>query len=146
MKNDFPENDDLWNLLGKANHREASPFVARKVLRQIREVAPDSKPAWALPRWLAPAAFAVLVAGFASTLDQAPTRHPAAAMIPMSPRLWIFEGADVGQAGRPRYISEVQKGSVFCMTPELAEYFDAAARLDQVLPSVDFTPAHLAGL
>lgn len=32
------------------------------------------------------------------------------------------------------------------LTPELAEYFDEAAMLDQIAPAIDFTPAHLAGL
>lgn len=31
-----PENDDLWNLLGKAKAPVASPFFARNVLREIR--------------------------------------------------------------------------------------------------------------
>jgi len=104
MKDDFPENDPLWDLLGKASHREPSPFFARNVLREIRQSA---KPAWFPPRWLAPAAFATLAIGFAFTLTGSP-RSP--------------------------------------MTPELAEYFDKAANLDQLAPTVDFTPAHLAGL
>jgi hypothetical protein len=107
MKNDFPENDDLWNLLGKANHREASPFFTRNVLREIRQA---SKPAWFLPRWLAPAAFAAIAVGFAFSLVES---------------------------------SPHQSSS---MTPELAEYFDKAAKLDQLAPTMDFTPAHLAGL
>ncbi len=104
MKDDFPENDPLWDLLGKAIHREPSPFFARNVLREIRQPA---KPSWFLPRWLAPAAFAILAIGFAFSLIESP-RSP--------------------------------------MTPELAEYFDKAANLDQLAPTVDFTPAHLAGL
>jgi hypothetical protein len=107
MKDDFSENDALWNLLGKASHRKASPFFARNVLREIRQSA---KPAWRLPRWLAPAAFAAIAVGFAFTLVESP-RHAASSM-----------------------------------TPELAEYFDKAAMLDQIAPAVDFTPAHLAGL
>jgi len=104
MKDDFSENDALWDLLGKASHRKASPFFARNVLREIRQSA---KPAWRLPRWLAPAAFAAIAVGFAFTLV------------------------------------ESRRSS---MTPELAEYFDKAAMLDQIAPAVDFTPAHLAGL
>lgn len=104
MKDDFTENDALWDLLGKASHRNASPFFARNVLREIRQSA---KPAWRLPRWFAPAAFAAIAIGFAFTLIESP--HST-------------------------------------MTPELAEYFDKAAMLDQIAPVVDFTPAHLAGL
>jgi len=104
MKDDFPENDALWDLLGKASHREPSPFFARNVLREIRQSA---KPAWRLPRWLAPAAFAAIAVGFAFTLVESPRSS---------------------------------------MTPELAEYFDKAAKLDQIAPAVDFTPAHLAEL
>ena len=104
MKDDFSENDALWDLLGKASHRKASSFFARNVLREIRQSA---KPAWRLPRWLAPAAFAAIAVGFAFTLIESPRSS---------------------------------------MTPELAEYFDKAAMLDQIAPAVDFTPAHLAGL
>ena len=107
MKDDFPENDALWNLLGKASHPEASPFFARNVLREIRQSA---KPAWRLPRWLAPAAFAAIAVAFVCTLIESPHHHESS------------------------------------MTPELAEYFDEAAMLDQIAPAVDFTPAHLAGL
>lgn len=107
MKDDFPENEPLWNLLGKASHREPSPFFARNVLREIRDPA---KPAWFLPRWLAPAAFAAVTIGFAFTLVESP-RHARSSM-----------------------------------TPELAEYFDKAAMLDQIAPATDFTPIHLAGL
>ncbi len=107
MKDDFPENDALWSLLGKARHREASPFFARNVLREIRQSA---KPAWFLPRWLAPAAFAAITVAFAFTLVESHHHHGSS------------------------------------MTPELAEYFDEAAMLDQIAPAVDFTPAHLAGL
>ena len=104
MKDDFSENDALWDLLGKASHRKASPFFARNVLREIRQSA---KPAWFFPRWLAPAAFAAIAVGFALTLIESPRSS---------------------------------------MTPELAEYFDKAARIDQLAPAVEFTPAHLAGL
>ena len=104
MKDDFPENDALWDLLGKASHRKASPFFARNVLREIRQSA---IPVWRLPRWLAPAAFAAIAVGFAFTLIESPRSS---------------------------------------MTPELAEYFDKAAMLEQIAPAVDFTPAHLAGL
>jgi hypothetical protein len=107
MKDDFPENNALWNLLGKASHREASPFFARNVLREIRQ---STKPAWFLPRWLAPAAFAVITVAFVFTLVESPRHHESS------------------------------------MSPELAEYFDEAAMLDQIAPGVDFTPAHLAGL
>ena len=107
MKDDFPENDPLWDLLGKASRREPSPFFARNVLREIRQSA---KPAWFLPRWLAPAAFAAIAVGFAFTLVESSHPHSSS------------------------------------MTPELAEYFDKAAKLDQLAPAVDFTPAHLAGL
>ena len=110
MKDDFPENDALWELLGKSRAHEASPFFARNVLREIRQGAPVSKSVWVLPRWLAPAAFAALAIGFAFTLEESSRPHGSS------------------------------------MTPELAEYFDKAAKLDQLAPAVDFTPAHLAGL
>jgi hypothetical protein len=107
MKDDFPENDAFWCLLGQASHRKASPFFARNVLREIRQSA---KPTWFFPRWLAPAAFAAIAVGFALTLVESPRHTP------------------------------------YSMSPELAEYFEKAANLDQIAPAVDFTPAHLAGL
>ena len=69
MKDDSPENDGLWNLLGKASRPDVSPFFARNVLRAIRQSASTPSP-WFVPRWLAPAAFAALVLGFIFALDQ----------------------------------------------------------------------------
>ena len=111
MKEDFPENDALWKLLGKVSHSEVSPFFARNVLREIRLTATPATCSWLLPRWLAPAAFAAILVGFAFTLDHVSSNHKGASL-----------------------------------SPELAEYFDAAAMFDQLSPDLDFTPAHLAGL
>ena len=81
MKDDFPEKDVLWNLLGKASHREPSPFFARNVLREIRQSAAPSKNIWIFPRWLAPAAFAVIAVAFAFTLVKS-YRQPVSSMTP----------------------------------------------------------------
>lgn len=95
MKQEFPENDALWNLLGKANRHEASPFFARNVLREIRQTAPVRTP-WALPRWLAPAAFVAIVAGFVITLGQSTSRDTGT---PISAELafYIDEAAQLEQ-------------------------------------------------
>ena len=111
MKDDSPENDALWKLLGKASHREVSPFFARNVLREIRQTETPAKCGWHLPRWLAPAAFAAILIGFGFAVDHVSSNHKGATL-----------------------------------SPELAEYFDAAAMFDQLSPDLDFTPAHLAGL
>ena len=76
MKEDFPENDALWSLLGKASRPGVTPFFARNVLRTIRQSEP-SKPTWFLPRWLAPIAFAAIIAGFAFSLENTPLPHAA---------------------------------------------------------------------
>lgn len=76
MKEKFPENDELWDLLGHATQPEISPFFARNVLREIRQSGPAAKP-WFLPRWLAPTAFAALIVGFVIALGQSTSPHMA---------------------------------------------------------------------
>ena len=95
MKQEFPENDALWNMLGKANCHKASPFFARNVLREIRQTA-HVKTRWVLPRWLAPAAFAAIVAGFVVTLGHSisyDTTPPISAEL----ALYIDEAAELEQ-------------------------------------------------
>lgn len=50
------EKDDLWELLGKAPQRSASPFFANKVMHAIKREEP--KPAtfwmWLRQRWIVP--------------------------------------------------------------------------------------------
>ncbi len=52
------EQDKLWDLLGKAPKREASPFFANKVMRAIRnpEVERLSIWAWLRQKWIIPMA------------------------------------------------------------------------------------------
>src|SRR6478609_5800823 len=52
------EQDQLWELLGKAPERKASPFFASKVMRAIREpeVERFSVWAWLRQRWIIPMA------------------------------------------------------------------------------------------
>ncbi|MDQ6621968.1 MAG: hypothetical protein M3Y86_00585 [Verrucomicrobiota bacterium] len=69
-----PEDDQqLWELLGKAKAPELSPFFARNVVRQIRQDA-ASRPSflrWLRPRVLAPAAvFATAVMFAGITLER----------------------------------------------------------------------------
>ena len=95
MKNEFPENDGLWNLLGKASQHQASPFFSRNVLRSIRQSA-HARSLWFLPRWLAPATFAALILGFVFTLDQSPSRQ-AASDLPSDLASYIDEAAGLFQ-------------------------------------------------
>ncbi len=63
---DFSEKDPLWNLLGRARKVEASPYLARKVLRAIRE-EPSRPVLGAFWRWFLPAsACAALVLGWSA--------------------------------------------------------------------------------
>lgn len=76
MKEDW-EQDDLWELLGKARPVSVSPFFSRNVLREIRR---DSGRSW-IPqpvlRWLGAGAFAMLTAGFLGSLvTEAPLSLP----------------------------------------------------------------------
>jgi hypothetical protein len=78
MDDDFRENDPLWDLLGKARQpARPSPFFSRNVLRRVREERPAPAPRW-MPRWLAPAALALLVGGFAASLAWMPGDHQSA--------------------------------------------------------------------
>lgn len=95
MKNEFPENDGLWNLLGQASQHQASPFFSRNVLRSIRQSAHAPSP-WFIPRWLTPAAFAVLVLGFVFALNQSPSRQ-AASYLPSDLATYIDEAAGLYQ-------------------------------------------------
>jgi hypothetical protein len=66
------EQDKLWELLGKAPKREASPFFANKVMRAIREpeVERFSIWAWLRQKWIIPvAAGACAVIAAVSTLN-----------------------------------------------------------------------------
>ena len=95
MKDDTPENDDLWNLLGQASQHQASPFFSRNVLRSIRQSAHAPSP-WFIPRWLAPAAFAALVLGFIFTLDQSASNQ-GKSYLPSDLASYIDEAAGLYQ-------------------------------------------------
>ena len=47
------EHDDLWELLGKARQPAPSPFFSRNVLREVRGLQQERRPAWLsfLLRW-----------------------------------------------------------------------------------------------
>jgi hypothetical protein len=78
MKNDLPENDELWKLLGRAHTASPSPFFARNVMRSIRHLTPASAiPSFVL-RWISASAFAILLLGFClSLLNPQKTQVPA---------------------------------------------------------------------
>lgn len=61
-----PENDELWELLGKARRPEVSPFFARNVVRAARQTGARPSAGWLdlLRRWqVAGLAVALLVTG-----------------------------------------------------------------------------------
>ena len=104
MKNDLPEKDELWNLLGRTHTASPSPFFARNVLRSIRHLTPAVIPPFIL-RWINVSAFAILLLGFSLSLLQ-----------PQKPQI----------------------------PPELVEYFDIAAGLDQLALVEDLTISNFA--
>lgn len=57
-----PENDALWDLLGRVKPVQASPYFARKVLRTVRAENAPASPLAHLLRWLMPATAAATVA------------------------------------------------------------------------------------
>jgi hypothetical protein len=77
MKNDLPENDELWNLLGHARTASPSPFFARNVLRSIRHLTPAPAIPPFILRWINASAFAILLVGFSLSLI-----HPQKTQIP----------------------------------------------------------------
>jgi hypothetical protein len=95
MKNEFPENDGLWNLLEQASQHQASPFFSRNVLRAIRQSAQAPSP-WFIPSWLAPTAFAALIMGFVFALNQSPSGQ-AASDLPSDLATYIDEAAGLYQ-------------------------------------------------
>jgi hypothetical protein len=52
--NEFPENDALWKVLGRASSAKASPYFVRKVLREVRTVRQGPSPLALWLRWLTP--------------------------------------------------------------------------------------------
>jgi hypothetical protein len=72
------EDQELWDLLGKASEPTVSPFFARNVLRQVRQERGwrDRLADWFAPRRLVPAALAIAAA--AITMQLQPTATPTA--------------------------------------------------------------------
>lgn len=77
--NDSPEQDGLWELLGRGPRPKISPYFARNVLREIRQS--PSLFLWpVIPRWAAAAAFAVLIMAFVASLPVPGGGHPSASI------------------------------------------------------------------
>ena len=80
------EQDELWELLGKAREPKAAPFFASKVLRAIREEPePVGLLAWLRRKWIIPAtavACALVVAFVA--MRPVTTNNQQAAADPLS--------------------------------------------------------------
>lgn len=78
------EQDELWNLLGKARQPKASPFFAANVMRAVRAEA-EPKPgllAWLRAKWYLPAAAGACAAVLAF-LAMRPAVIPALAVDPL---------------------------------------------------------------
>lgn len=67
---DNTENDELWNLLGRAKPVSVSPYFSRRVLRDIRLKPAVPALRGILLRWLGAGALALLAAGFFLSLNQ----------------------------------------------------------------------------
>jgi hypothetical protein len=80
------DDQELWDLLGKAEQPTLSPFFARNVVRQIRQEPSwrDRLTWWMAPRWLVPAG-AVAAAVVAATIafDRPATQTPGSASAEM---------------------------------------------------------------
>ena len=74
------DDQELWDLLGKASEPTVSPFFARNVLRQVRQERGwrDRLSDWFAPRRLVPAAAVALAIATAVITIQQPTTTPTA--------------------------------------------------------------------
>jgi hypothetical protein len=74
------DDQELWDLLGKASEPTVSPFFARNVLRQVRQERGwrDRLSDWLAPRRLVPAAAVALAITAAAVSMQQPTTTPTA--------------------------------------------------------------------
>ena len=81
MRNDLPENDELWNLLGRARTASPSPFFARNVLRSIRHLTPAPAIPPFILRWINASAFATLLLGFSLSLLHSPPHQVPAELV-----------------------------------------------------------------
>ena len=78
------EQDDIWNLLGKARQPKPSPFFTAKVMRSIRDAA-EPQPgliAWLRSKWLLPVA-AGACAAVVAFLAMRPAGTPMPAADPL---------------------------------------------------------------
>ena len=80
------EQDNLWELLGKARERKASPFFANKVMHAIRrqeEPKPESVTfwMWLRQRWIIPVGAGACAVVAALSLLQNPASPPPSATI-----------------------------------------------------------------
>jgi hypothetical protein len=80
------EQDNLWELLGKARERKASPFFANKVMHAIRrqeEPKPESVTfwMWLRRRWIIPVAAGACGVMAALSLLQNPAPPPSATVV-----------------------------------------------------------------
>lgn len=76
--NDWEKDDPLWQVLGHARTREASPYFSRRVLSRVRTT---ERPTPLLLRWIMAGSLACLVVGFVANLTPAP-QHPLAGATP----------------------------------------------------------------
>ena len=78
------DDQELWDLLGKAATPALSPFFARNVVRQVRQESQSRSDffAWLRPRILLPAAAFALAATFAGITLQRSVNDPAQDNLP----------------------------------------------------------------
>ena len=103
------EHDDLWELLGKARERKASPFFANKVMHAVRrEKEAATAPAggsgsslwsWLRRRWMLPVAAGVCavlaaVALMPETPSVAPTTTAAIAPDPLTEMVSVISESE----------------------------------------------------
>ncbi|HEY0368025.1 MAG TPA: hypothetical protein VGC85_00380 [Chthoniobacterales bacterium] len=71
------DDQELWDLLGRAAAPAASPFFARNVVREVRQQAAARKSwlNWFRPRILTPAAIFVVALTFAGITAERSLRH-----------------------------------------------------------------------
>ena len=78
------DDQELWDLLGKAATPALSPFFARNVVRQVREETRSRREifAWLRPRILVPAAAFALAVAFAGVTLQRSVNDPTQDNLP----------------------------------------------------------------